>query len=752
MNHRRTEHYVAWLILIITGLLSPLIAWKVQEALSNNSNDVRDWLPANYPETVEYREFYRRFGSEDFVAASWPGCTLDDPLLERFAEQLRLPARQRLIRHVRTGKELVDTLQGPPLDLSKAAVIKRLQGSIVGFDGQATCAVITLTDEGHKYLAAPLAEIVAAAREAGLAEGALKLGGPPVVNAAINHESSKSLVRLAALAMCIGLVIAWWCFRDVRLTLMVLAVGLFSALANLAIVKLCGVPLNAILITMAPLVYVSGMSGGIHLLNYYLDAVHEGAEDPVKHAVKHALLPLALAAGTTAIGLMSLELADLLPIRQFGRFSAIGIVVSVIVQFTLLPACLTLWPPRRSASRKSSGEDSPQEPVPVHLMSPVDAAIRRFATWVIARANWLTVAFVLLLAVGTYGLSRVETSIEIIRLFSPGTPVLADYAFLEEQLGGLVPMEVILRFDNKSPHSVGSRLALIRSIESDLAELPTVTGSLSAATFAPNVSGRLTSLKAIGLHRRLAKGGYLVVEDNAEYWRISVRVRGAENSDYDLFHEQLHQKIAPRIAAADSAKEITTTYTGTVPILYKARRSLLQGMILGFGTDVLLLVFAAIVATRHWSNGLLLLLGSIFPMIIVFGGMGLAGIVVDVGSVMTPCVALGVTVDDVIHFILWYRRGIARGQSVDKAVLLAYDGCARAMYQSWGVIGLGLSAFALSSFVPTFRFGALMIALLTVGLAGNLIFLPALLSGPLGQWIAHAVRRRLPAEGTAEKT
>jgi predicted RND superfamily exporter protein len=104
-----------------------------------------------------------------------------------------------------------------------------------------------------------------------------------------------------------------------------------------------------------------------------------------------------------------------------------------------------------------------------------------------------------------------------------------------------------------------------------------------------------------------------------------------------------------------------------------------------------------------------------------------------------------VTVDDIIHFILWYRRGIARGLSVKEAVLLAYHGCARAMYQSWGVIGLGLSAFALSSFVPTFRFGALMIALLTVGLAGNLIFLPALLSGPLGRWIAHAIRKRRPA-------
>ncbi|MDX1944961.1 MAG: hypothetical protein SFU86_06105, partial [Pirellulaceae bacterium] len=120
----------------------------------------------------------------------------------------------------------------------------------------------------------------------------------------------------------------------------------------------------------------------------------------------------------------------------------------------------------------------------------------------------------------------------------------------------------------------------------------------------------------------------------------------------------------------------------------------------------------------------------------------LAGVVVDIGSVMTPCVALGVTVDDVIHFILWFRRGIASGRSVEDSVRLAYGGCARAMYQSWGVIGLGLSAFALSTFVPTFRFGALMIALLTAGLIGNLVFLPALLSGPLGRQIARSMRSR----------
>ena len=146
------------------------------------------------------------------------------------------------------------------------------------------------------------------------------MGGIPVVNAAFNQESTASLVRLAGLSGLLGVLIAWLCFRDLRLTSLVLASGIYSAAASLAVVPLCGVPLNAILITMVPLVYVTGISGAIHLSNYYLEAARHGSltEAPGK-AVAHAAVPLVLAAVTTALGLLSLCYSELNPIRLFGR-------------------------------------------------------------------------------------------------------------------------------------------------------------------------------------------------------------------------------------------------------------------------------------------------------------------------------------------------------------------------------------------------------------------------------------------------
>jgi hypothetical protein len=99
-------------------------------------------------------------------------------------------------------------------------------------------------------------------------------------------------------------------------------------------------------------------SGAIHLANYYRDQLAETGvqEGAAGRAVHHALLPLSLATGTTAIGLATLAVSELVPIRMFGIFSAAGVLVSFIILVTFMPAALELFPPKLRVGKLADDE------------------------------------------------------------------------------------------------------------------------------------------------------------------------------------------------------------------------------------------------------------------------------------------------------------------------------------------------------------------------------------------------------------
>lgn len=743
MDEART-FYRRWAktILTLAVLVLPLISWGVHRAILSNSNDVRDWLPAQYEETQAFDRFTQLFGAQDFVVASWPGCTLDDERLDRFALTLdqwnAAPGGHRAFRQILTGRQLLDRLAAPPMEMDRRLAIARLRGSVIGPDGAQTCAVLTLSDGAVEHLEPALDLIRRAAVEAGVPADELRFGGVPVVNSALNQESTASLVRLAGLSGLLGVLVAWLCFRDLRLTGLVLITGVYSAAASLAVVPLCGVPLNAILITMVPLVYVTGISGAIHLTNYFLEAVRQGDRTRAPaQAVRHAAVPLVLAAVTTAVGLLSLCYSELTPIRLFGVFSAIGVIIGSLAQFTLLPAAFALWMPLPRAMRRVGGDLAGQEPSQLAMFPQV-------GTWVTRHPTRVAIACLVAMLITAAGLPQIRTSIKMMRLFSQRAPVIPMTEWLEEKLGATIPLEVLVRYTPECELSRYRQLRLVAAIDARLRRLPQASGSMSAATFAPRQvtqARKIRPLEQAVIEAKLKQQydllheyGWVARDGEDDVWRISLRIRGIDDVDYAAFADTLLSHIDPLLT--EPGMELTIT--GTAPIVFRARRSLLDGMLFGLGTDVLLIVVAVMVMTRSWLTGGVMFVLGVFPTTLVFGAMGLAGVVVDIGSVMTPCVAVGVTVDDVIHFLLCHRRGVQQGLSVQQATQLAFTTCGRAMIQSWGIIGIGLSAFALSSFVPTFRFGMLMLLLLTAGLIGNLLFLPGLLAGPIGRRIAKS--------------
>jgi hypothetical protein len=143
------------------------------------------------------------------------------------------------------------------------------------------------------------------------------------------------------------------------------------------------------------------------------------------------------------------------------------------------------------------------------------------------------------------------------------------------------------------------------------------------------------------------------------------------------------------------------------------------------------------------------MLPNVLPILMIFGGMGWLGIEVDVGAMMTASIALGVAVDDTIHYLNWYREELDRLGDRKLAILAAYEHCATPTVQAALISGLGLSVFALSTFTPTQRFGVLMLTILWAGAVAELIYFPAILAGPLGAFFKP--RRTAPNTGRKER-
>src|SRR5690606_32641019 len=117
-------------------------------------------------------------------------------------------------------------------------------------------------------------------------------------------------------------------------------------------------------------------------------------------------------------------------------------------------------------------------------------------------------------------------------------------------------------------------------------------------------------------------------------------------------------------------------------------------------------------------SGAVSMLPNVFPLVIIFGAMGHMGTLVDIGTMMTASVAMGVAVDDTIHFLTWFRDGLKKGLDRKQAIYVAYKHVAPAMTQTTIIAGVGLSVFAMSTFTPTQQFGTLMLTLLGAALVG----------------------------------
>ena len=719
-------------VLLLTALSLPWLAVGVRGALDSNTNDPRQWLPRGFHETDTYLWLQEHFGSDEITVVSWPGCTLDDDRAERLAEALLAEPQTTMFQRALTGRQVLAQLTSPPLDLPRRDAIERLQGVLIGPDGRTTCVLLTIAPRGVEDRAAAIRQVFETAEQiCGLKPDDLRLGGPTVDAATIDIESQRLLLQLAALAGVVAFGIAWLRLGSLRVAVIVLAIAIYSTGVALSILYYSGGTMNLVMTMLPPLIYVLSISAAVHLVNYYRDAWREGfgRAAPLR-ALADGWKPCTLAAATTAIGLFSLAFSRIVPVRMFGVYSAVGMMASLVAVLLLLPVALALWPGRQRAE-KAAGESG---------RAPAGYGTR--VVDMICRRHRVIIAGCLLILAGAgAGLPFLRSTVKLQYRFGADSRIIRDYRWLEENLGPLVPLELVVHFAPDSQVEFLDQLAWVDRLQRRLQELPDVGATMSAVSFAPPLPtghfARDAAERAVLkrntplIRQRLRQTHFLAdARGGEQLWRISVRAPALSDIDYGRFVETLRAQLEPAVA---EEKDIQITYTGVIPLIYKAQRALLSDLTESFFMAFAMIALVMVCVLRSPIAGLIAMLPNVFPAVVVFGLMGWLSIWIEIGSIMTASAAMGIAVDDTFHFLAWFRTEARHGHSRRQSLRFAFHRCAGAMVHTTLIGAGGMLVFSLSSFMPIVRFAWLMAILLLVALLGDLVLLPALLASRLGK-------------------
>jgi predicted RND superfamily exporter protein len=754
--------------LLVTVISLPFVAIGAVRSLKVYKSDVREWLPSGFKEAVAYESFVKAFGVDEMVVIGWEGATLDDPrvpALQSMLQEQQLDG-QPMFSRIFSGPEMLSQIRAtgvkPDLALSRVA------GLMVGFDRKTTCIICYPNEDaklGKGQLKVDRLKVmeriyqIASSDPINIARQDLKLGGPTIDGAVIDIETRKSLQQYLGLTVLAVFSITWFRMRDFKLAFIAVSFSLFATAISLAILYYCGGKMNITMILLPTMCFILGISGCVHIVNYYQNAVAEGkGSNSADWALYHGLKPCFVSSLTTAIGMFSLGVSKIEPIRTFGYFSGVGVMAGLLVILLVLPASLFYL---GSMFAKSST-------INLHAQDPEKA--RRFGlsnrmgayvSWVCHENAMVVICFLVVFAALATGLLRIDSSVKLQSRFAERVKILQDYEWLETHLGPLVPMEIVLHFTADNQLSNWQKMQMVRRIERGLRQTTAVRATLSAATFEPALprGGRMLieiEKRAIKDRwenelKRLVQGNLVKFDGTDSYWRISARVDALNDLDYGVLIGAMDHNVESQIKVLGQ-KGVSATVTGAIPLIYKAQHQILKDLAWSFVTAFFFISIAMIFLLKSISAGLIAMLPNVMPPIIVFGAMGWIGKKVEIGSVLTASIALGIAVDDTIHFLVWYRKTIADGCSRFKGIRQTFDHCSRAMVDTTLICAVGVTPFLFSSYMPSFNFAFLLAAMMLTALSGALVLLPALLAGPPGRFFRPKLTHTTtsPAEQPAE--
>lgn len=731
---------VAALVLAITVLaVNQVVDWRSGELRVHIDPAVQSLLPAN----DEQRQFLDHtellFGrTETIVAALYFDDVFAPAHLQAVAVATRqlkaLPEISKVMSlataplAVAQGDELnMDTATMATISAAELARAVRANplyaGTLVSSKGDAAGLIIYLQSgyegtQGASALIAKLRRVLHAAAP----DAKIRLAGPPVLKAAtseaLSHEFSRILPAIFIL-IAVFLLVGFRSLRAVFLPLLTLVIALIWVLG---LTVLTGRSLNLITAIVPPVIVTIGLAYTLHLLSAFYRAHADQARQVVQAALADVALPLLMTGATTAAGFITLTLSPLSAVREFAWLSAVGVLFTVVLSLTFLPAALALVgchrlvaPPGSKLFRR----------VAIHL-GHFDVRHRRA----------ILASGVALMLLSLAGIFNIHVGTDYVRGFSASNPVRADFERIGRDFSGAAPLSVVLHSKAEQGFAQPQNLQAVARFQQWLEAQPEIGSVASLVDYVKVLNRSLhegeeshfsipDTASAVKQLLLFGSGDSLESLADSNLQNLQLRLRANVSASQEI--SALVERINERMSALPTS--ITGRVTGTPVLVSSAVEAIAGGQIKTIGAALLVVFLLLSVLFTSFRVGALALLPNLIPIFLYFGALGFTGVPLGPTTSLVACIVLGIAVDDTLYYFARFNADARRMASERKATVSALRSVIRPVtYSSFALI-MGFVVLTASGLQNQVQFGALAAFTIAVAWVADITFTPALASG-----------------------
>ena len=571
----------------------------------------------------------------------------------------------------------------------------------------------------------------------------IHLGGIPMIADDMMTYIKNDIIVFGAGVFLFIVCTLWFIFRNLLWVFIPLLSCFFSVLIMVGLLGLVGWKVTVISSNFIALMLILTMAMNIHMSVRYLQFKKENPNISNSEAIlwtsKRMFWPILYTVLTTICAFLSLIFSDIKPIIDFGWMMTVGLLVSLSITFTLLPAILNIL------SKKNSNYKDEKKSIITSFLSKV------------AQKNTKTIftSALLVVIISIVGISKLEVENSFINYFDKDTEIYKGMKLIDNKLGGTTPLDIIIKFPDREKSEktdddfdnwddeekdeakywfTRNKINIITKVHDYLDNLPEVGKVISFASMVRvvedlNDGKELRGLEMGILYTQIPDSikkeiidPYISIKNNEA--RISLRIL---DSNEDLRRNELINKINYDLENQLGLNREEFKLAGILILFNNLLQSLFKSQILTLGIVMAGITVMFLVLFRNITLSLIGVVPNFMAAFLILGIIGLLEIPLDMMTITIAAITIGIAVDNSIHYIYRFKEEFKKINDYNQTVQKCHETVGVAILNTSITIVFGFSILVLSNFIPTIYFGVFTGIAMLLAMISVLTLLPKLI-------------------------